>query len=410
MLVEVISNQTTTRSESDSTENIYARMERPKSAKYNLERYKKASAHASRFNRAQNCSDAETHQAEVRYQASKSAYVGRLRPKSARHNMDRYRQEAVAQEEVVDAEEDDLDDLEGLLIGEEDSASELDSDSAETRKKNKTKLLSRRVVNARLTVGPQIPLNTMPNKTSNLNTYTTFRPTAVTTNYSTSLKVVHLHPDKENESLDQTNGSINTTTTTNSSSSSSSSSSKQLQPVLQEHIDNTDKNRFKNSHIEATSRDLLNDWLKKDDDVDLNVKNEHDDFVIDENLIYSSKYQKNAKSSRFARGPISGRTTRSDYSTNSNFSHTKTSDSSAFYNREKSNLSDPWTKRNPTLIAQNVLLKHRAELEQISAANRANNTSRTSNTPSLLSHTTNNTNNGNTFNRCLLPDTKYFKK
>ena len=422
MLVEVINNHTP--SETDSTENLYARMERPKSAKYNLERYKKASAHASRFNRVQNyeCETDETHAPldERRYQCSKSAYVGRLRPKSARHNLDKYRQDALRdkqiqiskaavnhEEETLDADDDEIDNLEGLLIGEEDSASELDSDSItqETKKKNKnkTKLLSKRAVNSRHTVGPQVILNNLPNKTSNLNTYTTFRPTAVTTNYSTKqngLKVVHLHSDKENENLDQTNGSLNTTTTTNSSSSSSTSSSK-LQPVLHEHTDNTEKNRYKNSHVEATSRDLLNDWLKNDEEVDLSTKNDQD--VIDENFFYSSKYQKNIKTNRYARGPVSGRTTRSDYSSNSSFSHTKNTDNSAFFSREKSGMSDPWAKRNPAIIAQNVLLKHRAELEQITA-NRANNNSRTSNTPSLLSQ------NATTINRCLLPDTKYFKK
>lgn len=425
MLVEVINNHTP--SETDSTENLYARMERPKSAKYNLERYKKASAHASRFNRVQNYEDetGETRKnglEERRYQCSKSAYAGRLRPKSARHNLEKYRQDALREqqlqisktnvnqdkEDTLDADEDEIDNLEGLLIGEEDSVSELDSDSIatqETKKKskNKAKLLSKRAVNARLTVGPQVLLNNLPNKNSNLNTYTTFRPTAVTTNYSTNhngLKVVHLHSDKENENLDQTNGSINTTTTTNSSSSSSTSSSK-LQPVLHEHTDNTEKNRYKNSHNEATSRDLLNDWLKNDEEVDLNTKNDQD--VIDENFFYSSKYQKNIKTNRFAPGPVSGRTTRSDYSSNSSFSHTKTTESSAFFSREKSGMSDPWAKRNPALIAQNVLLKHRAELEQITA-NRANNNSRTSNTPSFLSQ------NATTPNRCLLPETKYFKK
>ncbi|RNA29776.1 hypothetical protein BpHYR1_034764 [Brachionus plicatilis] len=391
MLVELLSNQ----SETDSSENLYARMERPKSAKYNLERYKKASAHASRFNKAQG------YPAE----GSQSAYAGRLRPKSARHGLDRHRQEAAQQvvepaaEEEAAEDEDELDDLEGLLIGEDDSGSEPDSLDQERRKKPKTKLLSKRALNARPTVGPHVLLSSLPNKTSNFNTYTTFRPTAVTTNYSTShtgLKVVHLHPDKENESLDQTNASLNTTTTANSSSSSSTSSSK-LQPVLQEHTDNTD--RFKNSHIEATSRELLSDWLRKDDDVDINVK--HDDDVIDENLVYTCKYQKSVKTGRLGRGPVSGRTTRSDFSSNSSFSHAKTGDSAAFFNREKSGMSDPWAKRNPTLIAQNVLLKHRAELEQITA-NRTNNTSRTSTTPNLLAHAT--------LNRCLLPDTKYFKK
>lgn len=70
--------------------------------------------------------------------------------------------------------------------------------------------------------------------------------------------------------------------------------------------------------------------------------------------------------------------------------------------REKSCSSmDPWTRRNPTLVAQNVLMKHRSELEQMHNSRHANNTSRQSNNTSTMLTTT---------NKYLLPDNKYFKK
>jgi hypothetical protein len=71
--------------------------------------------------------------------------------------------------------------------------------------------------------------------------------------------------------------------------------------------------------------------------------------------------------------------------------------------REKScNSMDPWTRRNPTLVAQNVLMKHRTELEQLHNT-RHNNTSRqkNNNTTSNILTTT---------DKYLLPDTKYYKK
>lgn len=70
--------------------------------------------------------------------------------------------------------------------------------------------------------------------------------------------------------------------------------------------------------------------------------------------------------------------------------------------REKScNSMDPWTRRNPTLVAQNVLMKHRSELEQMHNSRHANNASRQSNNTAAMLTTT---------NKYLLPDNKYFKK
>ena len=55
-----------------------------------------------------------------------------------------------------------------------------------------------------------------------------------------------------------------------------------------------------------------------------------------------------------------------------------------FVGREKSSLIvDPWAKRNPTLVAQNVLLKHRAELEKLSNSRNTNN-SQSSNVSNLI--------------------------
>lgn len=165
-------------------------MERPKSAKYNMERYKKSSAFASKFNKTQNTIDndliiqsqspqlsIEDTNSNRRFQTSKSAFVGnvtKLRPQSARHNLEKYRQDVLidqqklklqqqkfhqlqpcqtpslidetnvdvlitqhldqeveieveVEEEEEEDDDDDLDNLEGLLIREEDSSSELDS-------------------------------------------------------------------------------------------------------------------------------------------------------------------------------------------------------------------------------------------------------------------------------------------
>ena len=66
-------------------------------------------------------------------------------------------------------------------------------------------------------------------------------------------------------------------------------------------------------------------------------------------------------------------------------------------NREKSsNSMDPWARRNPTLVAQNVLLKHRSELEQMHGNRQNGNVT----TASMLATT----------NKYLLPDGKYLKK
>ncbi|CAF0713822.1 unnamed protein product, partial [Brachionus calyciflorus] len=380
MLIEVVQNS---ESNNNNNNNInssgFVRMERPKSAKYNLERYKKSSAHASRFNRNYIENIAETNENldtaiidenvnnSKRYQGSKSAYVGnvRLRPQSARHNLEKYRQDIVREQQlkilklkesenldnvqkdpdpIVD-QEDDLDNLDGLLIGEEDSTSELDSNESLTNldlnkkiknkklsKLNKKKLLSKRTgTNTVVTVGPQVILNNqnLPQKTANLNVYTTFRPTAVTTNYSTNsntksnLKIVHLHPEKESEKeLDQTNGSINTSNSTTSSSSSSSSKPENLE---------NKKISVKN---DLTSRELLNEWLKNDDEIDLNINNNNNnnnnvninhnnEDVLDENFFYHSKYQNNLNRLIVRNQVASGRTTRSDLSSNSNFSRDK---------------------------------------------------------------------------------------
>lgn len=548
MLIEIVNNTTNktdcVEPEFQETNSRKRIMERPKSAKYNMERYKKSSAFAAKFNKistaqnnfnlVENSLTSQTPQliedststfinsnsihnqntSNKRFQTSKSAYVGKLRPQSARHNLEKYRQDVIReqnqrkiqlsnqtdensmnvlltnnlnlnQEQNNEEEEEEEEDLDGILIREEESSSEIESNESLSQNdlnvlttksnkklKNKKKLLSKRTgpinpATTVITVGPQVIVNStnLPNKTAGLNHYTTFRPTAVTTNYSTSLqkaqntysKVVHLHPERVGADLigggesclDQTSGLMNTTAT-NSSSSSTSSSSKQQQQLQAstahqtQHLNEQAQNKPKNSAIETTSRNLLNEWLKDDDEVDLNIKiasaNNHAivettqcdvtntelSELIDDTYIIPARQviiQKQPFKQQHQQQPqnrvllqqqrllnnASGRTSRfSDYSSNSNLI---CNTSSALINtREKSGFIDPWAKRNPALIAQNVLLKHKAELEQISVARNLN-SSRTSNTPSILTATsTSHTTNSNTVNRCLLPDTKYFKK
>lgn len=326
----------------------------------------------------------------------------------------------------------------------------------------------------------------LPNKTANLNHYTTFRPTAVTTNYSTSLqqsllksntfnnsnlnlikpqsstqknqnqnqsnnygKVVHLHPEhlqKERDvlnaeqTLDQTSGSTNTTITSNSSSSSTSSSSKlqQQEQIQQAHLNRNEQIKsplHRSKKIEHTSRELLNDWLKNDDEIDFKMSNNlnnlnnlnnpnisgtmntNDSFMIPnrQQVIIQKQPLKQQQQNRLLiqqrlLNNASGRTSRfSDYSSNSNVNTNLLSSNNSIINgREKSSFIDPWAKRNPTLIAQNVLMKHKAELDQMSMSRTTNNTSRTSNTPSIMTHST--AVSSASVSRYLLPDTKYFKK
>lgn len=604
-------------------------MERPKSAKHNLERYKKSAyTNYKRNNRVSNNTSSQSsyldnssstntsfyfnnnttniqandtdlisttpieaqfvedngnltpsalRRKEQRYQTSKSAFVGsisKLRPQSARHNLEKYRQDVLIEQQrklqklqllqqqqqqvlsvtpnqmqqdinqiepdiennlVVnttnmfgdDDDDDDIDNLDGLLIREEDSSSDLDSnhsgsnknlaDPSKTnlKKSNKIKLTAINPNNntqqtslnkkskllARRTGGPTNPANptngannnnnlrlsaakehaqlaNLPNKSASFNHYTTFRPTAVTTTYSTNplqpssninsilvqqqqqqqqqcssslsnygSNVVTLHPTSSNINFDNgaeienqhlanttaastsTNTTTTTTATNSSSSSSSSTSSKNQQLLLQQqqvvHLNEAESNlngRQKQIN-DITSQELLNEWYKNDDEVDLRINNNSNYGELERRRVLVQQQQpiihhQNSAQQRFVNPPSkqsqsqqqqiilannNGRTSRfSDYSANSNIINTKSNNQNGYViTKEKSSVMDSWTKRNPALVAQNVLLKHKAELEKLSTSRNTNN-SQASNA-SLLTTTT-------TTNKYLLPDAKYFKK
>lgn len=279
-------------------------MERPKSAKYNFERYKKSvgQQNRSQFTTGSSITKSNTpvysdyvgHNdlitspspltkqqqqqqqqfiedayREQRMQATKSAFV--VRPQSARHNLEKYRQDVLAERQrkleklnqqyenggggnnmvettsstvcvymeaengggreenelLVDDDDQDLDNLDTLLIredmaslsdelevangGQQHSQNQivlLNNKQPKTKggggggggKSNgngmiagvtkKTKLLNKRNTGATtnstaMNVGQTVIDPTLPNKNASLNHYTTFRPTAVTTNYST---------------------------------------------------------------------------------------------------------------------------------------------------------------------------------------------------------------------------------
>ena len=604
-------------------------MERPKSAKHNLERYKKSAyTNYKRNNRVSNNTSSQSsyldnssstntsfyfnninnntiqpndtdlisttpieaqfvedngnltpsalRRKEQRYQTSKSAFVGsisKLRPQSARHNLEKYRQDVLLEQQrklqklqllqqqqqqvlsvtpnqmqqdinqiepnndiennIVNAnmfgdddDDDDIDNLDGLLIREEDSSSDLDSnhsgsnknlaDPSKTnlKKSNKIKLTAINPNNnnnnntqqtstslnkkskllARRTGGPTNPANptngannlrlsaakehaqhaNLPNKSASFNHYTTFRPTAVTTTYSTNplqpsnninsilvqqqqqqqqqqqcssslsnygSNVVTLHPTSSNINFDNgaeienqhlanttaASTATNTTTTTatnSSSSSSSSTSSKNQQLLLQQqqvvHLNENESNlngRQKQAN-DITSQELLNEWYKNDDEVDLRINNNNSSsygemerrrvLVQQQPIIHhqssaQQRFNPAGKQSQSQQQIIlannNGRTSRfSDYSANSNIINTKSNNQNGYVIKEKSSVMDSWTKRNPALVAQNVLLKHKAELEKLSTSRNTNN-SQASNA-SLLTTT----------NKYLLPDAKYFKK
>lgn len=572
-------------------------MERPKSAKHNIERLRK-SAYLNKLNlinnrhfnnnstntnytvvRSQddNIDDLDDddynsiltiRRKEQRLQASKSAYIGGLsaakqRPQSARHNLDKYRNDILLEKQKkleliqkiynqqnnpyhddVDAHHtmnvvttpqdfiknnetnnsveamfpnDDIDNLDGLLIREEeDSSSEHEADyidyksnnvlTMNKKSKQNNKLLSRRIIetkentnnnssNANNSIPNQMRLyreNTMnhtsnkkivpalkdtetnviyPTNINNINnneirslliqekkqsisslsnfTNTTLlqRPASGSTNTSNLIRTINTkipsittNLNKPKEELEATTTGLNTidSAATNSSSSSTCSStsssvtasSKLNQPQII-HLNQLSSNSNDSQTLKQTkltknsllSQELLNEWYKNDEEVDIRIeatKNmpdydstdyiEFDNTHLRNNTKNQQLQQRNVKSNLQKQSILlalnAGRTSRfSDYSSCSNKTslsnlnkiNTKTN---GYLSRERTNNSmDPWTKRNPTLVAQNVLIKHRAELEQLAA--RHNSNSRASNHSGLLA-----TSN----NKFVLPDTKYFKK
>lgn len=167
------------------------------------------------------------------------------------------------------------------------------------------------------------------------------------------------------------------------------------------------------------SQKLLNEWNRNDEEVELTIEklndfdtnnaNQYIEYETTKNILNNKSQKYPPRNSTSQKQQIillntAGRGSRlSDFSTNSNkLSSSNGPNNQNFMTREKSSSSmDPWTRRNPTLVAQNVLLKHRTELEQLHN-NRHNNMSRQSNnTSSNILATT---------NKYLLPDTKYYKK
>ena len=337
--------------------------------------------------------------------------------------------------------------MDGLLIREEDSCSEFESSHSNDESKpikskkpngKKNKLLSRRTKNNPNTQTMTRLSHSKADSKSAINHYTTFRPTAVTSTYTTTslyannnnghivanthptnsmlvkdqqrpnnVNIIGLHPANiaVRNSDDYQKALGIQTNATNSSSSSSSFTSK-TQPI---HLNEAKKS-------ETLTKELLEEWNRNDDEVDIQIE-QIDEFdsksfldyqsIPRRSLIYSAQqhppshqHQQQQQSGSQPQQKLilalnAGGTSRfSDYSSNSNVVKTQ-------MQREKSSSSmDPWTRRNPSIVAQNVLLKHRAEIEQLAATRNANNNSQTSHASNILATATNSK----------FPDSKYFKK
>ena len=559
-------------------------MERPKSAKYNIERVKKSSTYLNSKRAAAMVttnliqtsdgnakSPLQQQQILDRFQQSKSAYIPR--PQSARHNLDKYRQDVLVERErkltystqengshLIDdpnqmiqisstrptvnqaqiydlfMNEDDLDKLDTLLIREDADSSSSDIESTQSsptinnnnnnnanintlnnkvklkpvnntrntnqnnksnnsnNKSKESKLLSKRHTGGGLdtpTNSQQQTMQQLPNKSILLNQYTTFRPTAVTTNYSSSSPLVdshqtalNLHPvisnNNNNVSQDQLNDTLvgddsNSTNTNNnitdcgsnninssSSSTSTSSSSQKKQHLL---VPSADSNSitYDNINNSTVKRDqLLKEWLKHDDEVELEImtinphhgltrqpssafknqeqplkslqqnrlanngsscnnnnnnNNNNYNFAGNNNINNRavSRFSDHSSNSNASVKKNSGNFNTNNVSNNNNYNNVNNNNMNLFQTKERTNLIDPWSKRNPSLVAQNVLIKHRAELEQL-AASTANNNSQISNTLTTVaghhsyggsSHLHHQTTTAT--GKYLLPDNKYFK-
>jgi hypothetical protein len=589
-------------------------MERPKSAKYNIERVKKSSTYLNTSAKRQvsnlsNGSDENNNNNRPipaqrttihtnidtggdvgdpqqvqqtlfdRQQQSKSAYIPR--PQSARHNLDKYRQDVLVERQkkltigggegnedasgavipnttaVVAAvvhdpaaifdllmDEDDMDKLDALLIREDADSSSSDIESNHSSLSNNTNpgnqstinnnnnnninamngngggpqkmklkpVASNQInnhnrskkLNSGLSVSEQLSSvppsgnsnnrkskllakrNTgsggennshhqLANKSVLLNQYTTFRPTAVTTNYSSSplgvssasnnsnghhqTTVITLHPvngviGNNNEMSGGLNdtligsehtgsghvGSGGLAQNINSSSSSTSTSSSSKKHLLTASADSSSNGSGGKNEASSVKRDqLLKEWLKHDDEVELEIMTINPPgqgaVVIpaggngsrqqmNSSKTYNYPPQQPQQNSRLNRA----NSRFSDYSSNSNpassgsafVNHTSSnsngnnSNMNSFQTKERTNLIDPWTKRNPTLVAQNVLLKHRAELEQLAASRTANNTSQVSNASTTVGngvmYGNHNHHHQQNASKYLLPDNKYYKK
>ena len=308
-----------------------------------------------------------------------------------------------------------------------------------TSKKNK--LLSRRINNS------IVPNNTTTitrlNKpdsspVTSANHFTKFRSTAVTSNYITNplipypnqsinysmthsqmakeqqnqrqqsnINIIGLHPTHITIRNDDYQKNIGITTNTTNSSSSSSSFTSKNHPI---HLNEGNKK------TEILTKELLDEWNRNDDEVDIRIEKidqyESKSFVDSigprRPAIYSAQQHsqlQQPQQQKIILALNAGRTSRfSDYSHGSNINPVlkgQVLTGNSYIAREKSsNSMDPWAKRNPTLVAQNVLLKHRAEIEQLNR--NANNNSQTSHSSNILATTTN--------SKYLLPDNKYFKK
>lgn len=476
-------------------------MERPKSAKYNIERVKKSSSYLNGQAKpnAQSVNDEllESDLNVSRYNQSKSAYISR--PQSARHNLDKYRQDVKNERieppppahsqhlidtsrnnnEIVDLlmNQDDLDKMDALLIREDEDSSSSDLESLHSLSNNKistqkvslkpvkkpSKLLSKRNTGV-VVASVKEPLAN--NKSVLLNQYhTTFRPTAVTTNYSSSSplanqRVITLHPvttnttssnDTLNNGSDQTiiasgggssgessvmgmnteeaiilSGEITTASangqpsssssqqmvinSSSSSTSTSSSSKKHLAVAGDSAADTMLSTTSQKKRMPDSSKDqLLKEWLKNDDEVELEImtissnngksqqqQQQPQRPMGNKKAFTNSNYpQKSVQQQQNNRNYANGRSASrfSDYSNvsantgNSEYQQQQQGggrQTMGSYNQnnarnDRTNLIDPWTKRNPTVVAQNVLMKHRAELEQLAASRNANNYSQISN-------------------------------
>lgn len=290
-----------------------------------------------------------------------------------------------------------------------------------------------------------------PTARTSMSDYGTTRPTGIVIqNGVNNSKVITLHSatnqiytnNIENQQQQQQPStaieSNNTTATiTNSSSSSSTASSStktrqstreersmqpqpqpQQPPQTQNQIHLAIDRRKNSSNIETTSRELLKDWFKNDNDddeldmiIDNYTVNEQQRVLIEKTKLAEAngnRQQRNNVQVNRAAGNNNASTNNTTSQQNSRTT-TRLSDYSnqslMKVNSEKSNLtSDPWAKRNPTLVAQNVLMKHRAELEQLTAARILNNTSQTSNASNIQLTT------AASSNKFMVPENKYYKK
>ncbi len=205
--------------------------------------------------------------------------------------------------------------------------------------------------------------------------------------------------------------------TTISSSSSSSTSSKQQKLI---HL-----NKITNEH-EFTNIDDSNELINNNTNSNENEYNPNSDYIGDyntnkNNININSSHNANARRrlqnayNSNTNVILNGRTSRfSDYSSQNIPSQPhqqqllQNGSGSYLLNRERSTVQvDPWQKRNPTLVAQNVLLKHKAELEQLASASRNNNPSQISNLSNMIPNSATTTNS----NKYLLPNNnKIYKK